>query len=443
MGPPGGPGTYVNSLALLRLLDPTAWPEGYQVFVAGYAEVADGGGGLFTYVVAATDADNDGTIIAPAGGVGRWFRSYTGPVSVKWFGATGDGVTDDTASIQAAVSLAETGDGTTTISGASVFIPAGIYLFTSITLARGVTLAGAGTTLTILKHTATTGLGLVFDSTGLTVNDAPDVVTIQDMEVIQVGTATAGGLISVTGVTSAARLIMEDVRVVGGYRGVMTYNTAGSYLRNVESISAVSDGFYFIGEFRAQTTINCVAEECGVNGFTMVGGLSSTFIGCRSNRNTANGFEGTSINYTGFYACQNEGNVIGIKLTGSTGNVIDDFFTYVQVNTDSAVMLDMSNNNDLRNLSSNHQNPAYGTFMVDATGSTGNRLTLGFVSSAWPSGYVSAEDNFDQLTITGTTTFTTEMVFKNARINAVNLPTTLPATTGDIWNNSGILEVTP
>lgn len=57
-------------------------------------------------------------------------------VSVKDFGAAGDGVTDDTAAIQAAID---------SIVGGSVFVPVGTYLISSpIRLNRGVRLIGAG-----------------------------------------------------------------------------------------------------------------------------------------------------------------------------------------------------------------------------------------------------------------------------------------------------------
>lgn len=51
-----------------------------------------------------TSADNGGTIIVDASGR-RWKRLYAGPLNVMWFGAVGDGITNDTDSINAAISV--------------------------------------------------------------------------------------------------------------------------------------------------------------------------------------------------------------------------------------------------------------------------------------------------------------------------------------------------
>ena len=56
----------------------------------GRSAAGDGGGGTFSWDPSSTAGDDDGTIIVPSTGTGRWVRIYNGPISVKWFGATGD-----------------------------------------------------------------------------------------------------------------------------------------------------------------------------------------------------------------------------------------------------------------------------------------------------------------------------------------------------------------
>jgi len=104
----------VASIAALKALTPSA---GDAVNTLGYYAAGDGGGGTFYYDAAASTADNGGTIIAPTVGAGRWLRAYSGPVNVRWFGAKGDGATDDTAAIQAALN-----------TGLLTHVPAGSYI---------------------------------------------------------------------------------------------------------------------------------------------------------------------------------------------------------------------------------------------------------------------------------------------------------------------------
>ena len=76
-----------------------------------------------------TSADNGGTIIVDAAGR-RWKRQFCGPAYVEWFGAKGDGVSDDTLAIQAAINAAMV------VNGAIGFGPRN-YLVTAQLLVTG------------------------------------------------------------------------------------------------------------------------------------------------------------------------------------------------------------------------------------------------------------------------------------------------------------------
>lgn len=91
-----------------------------DLFVLGCVNANDGGEGPFAFVPTdTTSADNGGTILVDANGR-RFYRMYTGPVVTSWFGAKGDGGTDATAAIQAAVN-----EGLRI--GAGVWVPVGQY----------------------------------------------------------------------------------------------------------------------------------------------------------------------------------------------------------------------------------------------------------------------------------------------------------------------------
>jgi len=76
----------VETIAELRLLPPV----GGAVNVLGYYAPGDGGGGQFHFDDFSNAAENGGTVIVPADGIGRWLRLYSGPLSIRCFGARGD-----------------------------------------------------------------------------------------------------------------------------------------------------------------------------------------------------------------------------------------------------------------------------------------------------------------------------------------------------------------
>jgi len=102
---PVGSAGATTTVAVLRTVTPV---NGVFTNVEGYYAAGDGGGGQFYAVSGATPGtyvDNGGTIIVPTGGNGSsaWLRVVNGPVSVRWFGAQGNGVSNDAPAIQACV----------------------------------------------------------------------------------------------------------------------------------------------------------------------------------------------------------------------------------------------------------------------------------------------------------------------------------------------------
>ncbi len=126
----------VDTISALKEKAPqdTTNPECFMVL--GYHTPGDGGGGVFYWDHTAADNDDGGTVLEPINhpGSGRWKRLFAGGVSVRWFGAKGDAITDDTLAIHAALSHATV-----------VHIPRGVYRCTDgLDIPSGTTLRGEG-----------------------------------------------------------------------------------------------------------------------------------------------------------------------------------------------------------------------------------------------------------------------------------------------------------
>lgn len=105
-----------------RMLKTVPDVDGALVMLDGYYASNDGGGGLFYWDATETRPDNGGTVLAPKGAEsGRYIRVFDGlTFNVKWFGAMGDGSTDDIEAIQAAVDALPD-------DGGDVILPGGNY----------------------------------------------------------------------------------------------------------------------------------------------------------------------------------------------------------------------------------------------------------------------------------------------------------------------------
>jgi hypothetical protein len=121
----------------LRKIAPPPSPPGIRlppckyVFVSGFPNSENTGlRGFFEWCPNSSRDDDGGTVIKPNAvsgqSKGRWLRVFEGPISVRWFGAKGDGdtnsVADDTEAIRLAIGAA------TAAGGGIVFFPAGTYV---------------------------------------------------------------------------------------------------------------------------------------------------------------------------------------------------------------------------------------------------------------------------------------------------------------------------
>jgi hypothetical protein len=121
------------------------------VFIEGYTNIADGGGGTFMYVSTdTTSSDNNGTIIVDASSR-RWYRQLNvGYTDVRWFGYIADGSTDNTNAINYALAALPS-------SGGEIVFPAGVgkvnsaitYNFSASTIAS-ISFLGCGADVTTI-----------------------------------------------------------------------------------------------------------------------------------------------------------------------------------------------------------------------------------------------------------------------------------------------------
>jgi hypothetical protein len=114
----------VTSISALRMLQSG---QSDLIYVAGYTLPGDGGGGWFKWEAQNAEADNGGTIIEPdaAGSVGRWVRFIeNNQINPRWFGAIGNGATNDTTSFTNASDFAYYND-------YDLILDAGDYLLTT------------------------------------------------------------------------------------------------------------------------------------------------------------------------------------------------------------------------------------------------------------------------------------------------------------------------
>ena len=131
----GGDVIKVTNLASLKAL--IIRPS--SIILSGRTSANDGGGGEFIwYPGDSTTPDDAITIQCTSGPSGRYKRMYSGYVNVDWFGAVGDGITNDTVAFNNAVSI-----------GSITLNPAKNYALNNFNLPSGKLINGNGSNITV------------------------------------------------------------------------------------------------------------------------------------------------------------------------------------------------------------------------------------------------------------------------------------------------------
>lgn len=233
----------VENISVLQGLDiQTSTP----VFVEGYYNIGDGGGGYFYGVNGAapgTYVNNGGTIIVPPGGDGSsaWLRFVEGPYNILWFGAKNDVyITNNTPFIQAAVDAACNDP-----NGGSVYFPSGQYRVngTINIYESNISLFGDGAGSTFIYPHGDFGDVFKFQS-----NDATYLQrnSLRDIAFYTQTDTTQGSTIRLT---KCRQFHMTDVDISAHYGGLKIESCAHSYFTNVNLTSDMAFASYRSGSY--------------------------------------------------------------------------------------------------------------------------------------------------------------------------------------------------
>jgi len=275
-------------------------------------------GGVFVYDATQSGVNNGGTIF------NGWVRQYDGAVNVKWFGAVGDGVTDDTVAMQKAIDSLP--------NGGEVFIPAGSFkinsplILTSTTDASGIKLYGQGTGRLGIEAVHTTRILNTINADAIRVKSFGGAI-VSDLTIVDdySGTRDNGaGIFCGRDVDNGGvSLQVRNVAIQGHQDGIRIIRAQQTQIVNTICMDATRTGFRLEdASSGAGTTVDfdgCFASECGEDGFLLQGHSYISYTNCASDNMGRNGYR----------AEDNYFNSVGITYTscGSEGSMASGFYT--------------------------------------------------------------------------------------------------------------------
>lgn len=222
------------------------------------------------------------------------------------YGAAGNGTTDDTAAIAAAIAAVPA-------SGGTVFFPSGTYRITSaLTMKSNLHLVGAGQQASqITQATANTAILTGVDIRGL---------AIADLQINGTGAGTGGGIVLTLSVNPATNYLH--------FTRLTVYNCGGTGIN-------VQNGI--VSTFDLVQVVNCLGHGFWFHGAAGAGaGTSCQFRGCYANNNNQSGFFIDTMTYCEFSACASEGNGIEFDIANCNGIALNGCGTEVTRNVNAS-----------------------------------------------------------------------------------------------------------
>lgn len=249
-------------------------------------------------------------------GVVGWYN-------VKFYGAKGDGTTDDTTAIQAVINGLPA-------AGGVVYFPAGTYkLSSALTVGTAVTLIGDGALTSILHQTSTTSNGIFLTEASTYVSD----VTITALQILGPSSGSGVGIYGSADADTQGvwRVNVDNVVVTSmGGNGIEIHNALVSVFNKVQSSFNNANGFYLEGipVGTSCTFISCYAKSNGSRGYYLNNVVYSSLNGCASDFNQ-NGYVFNICAGVTVSGCGSETQTVDhFVFSGGNGNALIGCWTY-------------------------------------------------------------------------------------------------------------------
>lgn len=248
-------------------------------------------------------------------------------VSVKDFGAVGDGITDDTAAIQAAITASK-----------SIFIPSGNYLLSGSLTIPDFTNIYADPSFANTDTSANVGdVKFIFTGTGTACFKSPSSSTLSKYISIYGITVIASGTYPwVFEFTSPLQLSMDYVAATNSYASGGVFK--GSYLSGQPSwVNRFTNCNFTLPDATSQNTVDWSISDSYISGCYFTGGKGVVDRGTGGNKFVNCHFDRTNSGGAGLTLIKN---AIHVAATGKNNTVTACYF---DDNTSSAITFDGTN----------------------------------------------------------------------------------------------------